>query len=180
MSQLGAPFFCQNALLLSPLLNPYVTAMSLSDVNFISYMKPRVLIVDDEPDVLELVDFKLSSEGFEVMKAANGLEGLHKARCENPDVILLDMMLPDLDGISVCEILRAQPSTRDVPVVVFSALDRPLTRARGSRISISHWLKKGSDFGSLSECVRAALEEHRERVKRRLDSEDSQTRELAG
>ena len=131
-------------------------------------MKPRVLIVDDEPDVLELVDFKLSGEGFEVVRAANGLEALSKARCESPQVIVLDMMLPDLDGLMVCEILRTQPSTRDVPVVVFSALDRPATSSRGAKIRVAHWLKKGTDFDSLSDCVRAALEEHLARVQRRL------------
>ena len=100
-------------------------------------MKPRVLIVDDEPDVLELVDFRLSGEGFEVVRAANGLEALTKARCESPQVIVLDLMLPDLDGLMVWEILRAQPSTRDVPVVVFSALDRPATSSRGAKIRVT-------------------------------------------
>jgi DNA-binding response OmpR family regulator len=135
-------------------------------------MKPRVLIVDDEPDVLELVDFKLSGEGFEVVRAANGLEALSKARCESPQVIVLDMMLPDLDGRLVCEILRAQPFTRDVPVVVLSALDRPLPRSRGAKIRVAHWLKKGSDLAALGDCVRAALEEHLARVKRRLAPEE--------
>ena len=135
-------------------------------------MKPRVLIVDDEPDVLELVDFKLSGEGFEVVRAANGLEALSKARCESPQVIVLDMMLPDLDGRLVCEILRAQPSTRDVPVVVLSALDRPLPGSRGAKIRVAHWLKKGSDLAALGDCVRAALEEHLARVKRRLAPEE--------
>jgi len=135
-------------------------------------MKPRVLIVDDEPDVLELVDFKLSGEGFEVVRAANGLEALSKARCESPQVIVLDMMLPDLDGRLVCEILRAQPFTRDVPVVVLSALDRPLPRSRGAKIRVAHWLKKGSDLAALGDCVRAALEEHLARVARRLSLEE--------
>ena len=135
-------------------------------------MKPRVLIVDDEPDVLELVDFVLSGEGFEVIRAANGLEALSKARCESPQVIVLDMMLPDLDGRLVCDILRAQPSTRDVPVVVLSALDRPLPRSRGAKIRVAHWLKKGSDLAALGDCVRAALEEHLARVARRLSLEE--------
>jgi DNA-binding response OmpR family regulator len=123
-------------------------------------MKPRVLIVDDEIDVLELIDFMLSGEGFEVMRAAGGVEALRIARCESPDVIVLDMMLPDLDGGSVCEILRAQPSTRDVPVVVLSALDRPVSRSRGANIKVFRWLKKGSDFNLLGDCVRAAVAEH--------------------
>jgi DNA-binding response OmpR family regulator len=118
-----------------------------------------------------LVDFKLSGEGFEVVRAANGLEALSKARCESPQVIVLDMLLPDLDGILVCEILRAQPSTRDVPVVVLSALERPGAGSRGAKIRVSHWLKKGSDFAALGDCVRAALDEHQARVQRRLAPE---------
>lgn len=145
--------------------------MSQSLASFMR-MKPRVLIVDDEPDVLELVDFRLSGEGFDVVRAITGLEALSKARCESPQVIVLDMMLPDLDGLLVCEILRAQPSTRDVPVVVLSALDRPVTSSRGAKISVSHWLKKGSDLDSLGDCVRAALEEHLARVQRRLSVEE--------
>jgi DNA-binding response OmpR family regulator len=138
-------------------------------------MKPRVLIVDDEPDVLELVDYKLSGAGFDVLKAANGIEGLRKARCEGPNVIILDMLLPDLDGAAMCEILRAQPSTRDVPVLVFSALERP-KGPRGARIKVADWLKKGCDLDVLRDCVRHALDEHVARVELRLkpDEERSQ------
>ena len=140
-------------------------------------MKPRVLIVDDEPDYLDLVEFNLSREGFDVMRAASGLEALRRARCDAPQVIVLDLMLPDLDGFSVCEILRAQPSTRDVPVVVLSALDRPVGRAAGAKVSAARWLKKGCDLGSLGECVRAALGEHSQRVKSRLEPEELAERE---
>ena len=140
-------------------------------------MKPRVLIVDDEPDILDLVDFKLSGEGFEVLRAASGLEALSKARCELPHVIVLDIMLPDLDGLLVCEILRAQPSTRDVPVVVLSALDRPTTGARAVKIRVYHWVKKGSDLSALGQYVREALEEHRARVERRLTPEEPSRQE---
>jgi DNA-binding response OmpR family regulator len=139
-------------------------------------MKPRVLIVDDEPDVLELVDFKLSGAGFEVIRAADGIEALRRARCECPTVIVLDVMLPDLDGLALCEILRSQPSTRDVPVVIFSALDRPIMRSSAAKISVSHWVKKGSDFDSLTTCVRAAADEHTERVKLRLAAEPAHAR----
>ena len=143
-------------------------------------MKPRVLIVDDEPDVLELVGFRLSTRGFEVLTAGCGLEGLRQARCGSPDVIVLDMMLPDIDGFTVCEILRAQPSTRDVPVVIFSALERPLARASGAKIQVSHWLKKGSNLELLCESVGAAVEEHMRRIRGRLVPEDVLAREPVG
>jgi DNA-binding response OmpR family regulator len=136
-------------------------------------MKPRVLIVDDEPDFLDLVEFNLSGQGFEIVRAASGLEALHKARCESPNVIVLDLMLPDLDGFAVGEILRSQPSTKDVPVVVLSALDRPVARHRSSRFSVTHWLKKGEDLTVLRDCILAALAEHQERVKLRLDAKDA-------
>jgi len=141
-------------------------------------MKPKVLLVDDEPEFLELLDFNLAGQGFEILRAASGLEALRKARCESPNVIVLDLMLPDLDGFAVCEILRSQPSTRDVPVVVLSALDRPVTRNRNSRFCVSHWLKKGTDLSALCECIRAALSEHQERLKLRLDSEEPLARNV--
>lgn len=135
-------------------------------------MTPRVLIVDDEPDILELAEFKLSAEGFQVLKALSGLEGLRRARCEAPDVIVLDLMLPDLDGYAVCEILRAQPSTREVPVIIFSVLDQPFTRSRKLRANVFQWLKKDGDFAPLSQGVRAALERHSETVRRRVHTEE--------
>jgi DNA-binding response OmpR family regulator len=134
-------------------------------------MKPRVLIVDDEPDILDLVDFRLSGEGFEVVRAVNGLEGLHRARCESPDVIVVDVMLPDLSGLTVCEILRAQPSTRDVPVVVLSALERPAARSHGAKVHVFHWLNKCSDLHMLGDCIRAAAGQHLERVRLRVQAE---------
>ena len=136
-------------------------------------MKPRVLIVDDEPEVLELVDYKLSGEGFEVVTAASGLEGLRKARCEAPSVIILDMLLPDLDGATICEILRAQPSTRDVPVLVFSVLERPIG-SRGAKIKVASWLKKGCDLNELRDHVRDALGEHQARIELRLKPDEGQ------
>jgi two-component system, OmpR family, alkaline phosphatase synthesis response regulator PhoP len=134
--------------------------------------------VDDEPDVLELVGFKLSGEGFEVIRAANGLDALRQARCDTPSVIVLDLLLPDLDGIAVCEILRAQPSTRDVPVVIFSALDRPTAPSRGAKITVSNWLKKGSDLDWLGDCVRTAHQEHLARAEVRLKPEETRSQEL--
>src|ERR1035438_2755123 len=83
-------------------------------------MNRRVLIVDDEPDVLELVEFKLTGQGFDVIRAATGVEALRKARCESPEVIVLDLLLPDLDGLSVCEI------------------DRKSTRLNSSHLGISY------------------------------------------
>lgn len=140
-------------------------------------MNARVLIVDDEPEALELLAFKLAGEGFEVLKAASGLEGLRKARCEAPAVIVLDVMLPDLNGLCVCEILGAQPSTRDIPVVIFSALDPPAKFPRAIK-RVPQWLKKGADLQSLGTRVRDAVAEHAGLVKSRLRGENDPDCEL--
>jgi DNA-binding response OmpR family regulator len=133
-------------------------------------MKARVLIVEDEPDFRQLVEFNLVRQGFDVVSAENGIEALRCARCETPSVILLDLMLPDLDGFSVCEILRSQPATRDVPIIILSALDGPAQRARVAKAKVVGWLKKGVDFESIGECVRSALAEPRATPKARNDS----------
>jgi CheY-like chemotaxis protein len=94
-------------------------------------MKPRILLVDDDPEFARLIEYNLESVGCEILIAPNGLEGLRLARTELPDLILLDLMLPDLGGISVCEILRIQPSTRDIPIFILTALaDSCLTGKR--------------------------------------------------
>jgi CheY-like chemotaxis protein len=138
----------------------------------IQAMKSRVLIVDDEPDFLNLLAFNLAGEGFEVICANNGLEALHRARCEGPGVIILDFLLPDLDGLAVCGILRAQPSTRDVPIIMLSALDAPPNGPCPARLRLTRWLTKGEGLGSLNECVRTAIADHQEHLSARMNQDD--------
>src|SRR5690242_19580680 len=94
-------------------------------------MSTRILVVDDEQDMVELLSYNLRSSGFEVLAASNGLEALNKARRDLPDLILLDLMLDGLDGYSVCEILRRQPSTARVPVIMITALAGQIARLNG-------------------------------------------------
>ena len=91
-------------------------------------MVPRILIVDDENDFIELLQYKLAGHGYDLIVANDGVHALSQARQLKPDLILLDILLPDLDGISVCEILRRQPSTKKIPVIFMSALTGDVTR----------------------------------------------------
>jgi DNA-binding response OmpR family regulator len=91
-------------------------------------MVPRILIVDDESDFIELVQYRLASLGCEFIVANNGVQALSQARQFKPSLILLDILLPDLDGLSVCEILRRQPSTKKIPVIFMSALTSEVTK----------------------------------------------------
>ncbi len=123
-------------------------------------MKPKVLAVDDDAEFAELIRYNLAKQGCEILVAFNGLQALYLARATLPDVILLDVMLPDLDGLSVCQILRAQPSTRDIPVFIVSALDQSWAARRGSRAKFAKYFRKPVDLKLLSESVRAASEQH--------------------
>src|SRR5271157_535003 len=91
-------------------------------------MLPRILIVDDERDFIELVQYRLAGLGCEFIVANDGVQALSQARQFKPDLILLDILLPDLDGLSVCEILRRQPATKKIPVIFVSALSGDVTR----------------------------------------------------
>ena len=95
-------------------------------------MVPRILIVDDEDDFIELVKFRLANLGYEFLVAMDGVQALSQARQFKPDLILLDILLPDLDGLSVCEILRRQPATKKIPVIFMSALTGDITRRTAS------------------------------------------------
>lgn len=77
----------------------------------------RILIIEDEPDVAEVLDFFLSESGYRVHLAAFGLQGLSAARQRNPDLILLDTILPDIDGYSICRELRSMPATAHIPII---------------------------------------------------------------
>jgi len=77
----------------------------------------RILLVDDEPDILEILDYNISGEGYQVKRAKNGLEALEKANKWKPHLILLDVMMPEMDGIEACEQLRKNTSLSEVVIV---------------------------------------------------------------
>jgi len=92
------------------------------------FMKPgrrphRVLVIDDNPADISLVEEMLSLDGYEVLKAGGGLEGLKVARSEQPDLVILDLMMPDLDGFDVMRLLASDEATKDLPVIIFTAKD---------------------------------------------------------
>jgi two-component system alkaline phosphatase synthesis response regulator PhoP len=85
-------------------------------------MAKKVLIVDDDPDLVEAVSTILESKGYAVAKAYGGVEGLKKARTENPDLIVLDVMMPDKDGYEVCKELKADKKYHAIPILLLTAV----------------------------------------------------------
>ena len=105
-------------------------------------MTARVLIVDDVPANLKLLDVKLTAEYFDVLKASSGMEALEAAKEQQPDIILLDVMMPGMDGFEVCRRLKAMPETEHIPVVMVTALDQPKDRVQGLEAGADDFLTK--------------------------------------
>jgi len=84
--------------------------------------KPKVLIVDDDPDDVKLIMMILEPEGYEVVSAGNGAEALEKVEAESPDLVLLDVMMPEMDGFAACAKLKASPEHRRIPVILLTAV----------------------------------------------------------
>jgi two-component system alkaline phosphatase synthesis response regulator PhoP len=101
-----------------------------------------ILSVDDERDVTDLVRFHLTKAGYDVQTAASGREALETVRLRRPDLILLDLMLPDIDGLGVCEMLRRQPATATIPVVILTAWATPDARHLGLDLGALDYLTK--------------------------------------
>jgi two-component system phosphate regulon response regulator PhoB len=105
-------------------------------------MKQKILIVDDEPDALELVKVNLGAAGFFVSTAADGEEALKKARSLSPDLILLDIMLPQVDGLEVCKILRRDETTRHIPIILLTAKAAEIDRVLGFEFGADDYVTK--------------------------------------
>ena len=129
----------------------------------------RILVVDDEPDAIELIRFNLKASGYEVLTAEDGEEALAKARKFSPDMILLDVMLPEIDGLEVCKILRRDPATASLPIIMLTAKASELDRVLGLEFGADDYVTKPSSPRELMLRVRNLLkrkESSKEEVER--------------
>src|ERR1051326_85962 len=100
----------------------------------------KILVVDDEPDAVELVEFNLQGAGFDVLKAADGAEALKQARAHSPDMVVLDLMLPEVDGLEVCKILRRDPATSAIPIIMVTAKAAEIDRVLGLELGADDYI----------------------------------------
>ncbi len=105
-------------------------------------MKPRILVVDDEPEAVELIEFNLKQSGYTVSTAGDGAEALKKARAQVPDLIILDVMLPEMDGFEICKTLRLDSSTTRVPIIMLTAKAAEIDRVLGLELGADDYLTK--------------------------------------
>ena len=105
-------------------------------------MKSRILVVDDEPEAVELLEFNLKKAGFDVITAADGAQALKKARSAQPDLIVLDLMMPEIDGLEVCKILRRDPATARIPIIMLTAKAAEVDRIVGLELGADDYVTK--------------------------------------
>jgi DNA-binding response OmpR family regulator len=122
-------------------------------------VRPKLLIVDDEGDARRLLDYNFAVAGFTVATAASGAAALRLATRLKPDVILLDIVLPDMDGFTVCRLLRAAPVTAGTPVVMLSSHSGFSVHATGTEAGARRCLSKTADLADIIAAVRLTLAE---------------------
>jgi DNA-binding response OmpR family regulator len=129
----------------------------------VSERKKKILVVDDEDDILNFLDLVLSERGYRVETAASGHEALTRAQLEPPDLVLLDIMMPQMDGWEVLKLLRVEESTALVPVAMLSARTEARDRVQGLQEGAVDYICKPFSLGELLAKIEAIFGESRPR-----------------
>jgi len=124
----------------------------------------KILIVDDEPDLVELISYNLKKEGFDVSSAPDGDTALARIKKHDFDFLILDLMLPGIHGIELCRILRNNPETRNIPVIMLTAKGEEIDRIIGLEIGADDYMTKPFSPRELIARIRAVLRRAGERV----------------
>jgi two-component system alkaline phosphatase synthesis response regulator PhoP len=117
----------------------------------------KVLVVDDEVYILHILDFILGAENYDVVTATNGEQALQKVRDEKPDLVVLDIMMPKLDGYETCRLMKADPKTKAIPVILLTAKGREVDQKLGKEVGASDYITKPFSPSKLIERVQAVL-----------------------
>jgi len=119
--------------------------------------KEKILVVDDEEDILELLRYNLGKEGYQLIAVTSGEAALSKAKAENPDLIILDLMLPGMDGLEVCKVLKNESATASIPVIMLTAKGEDADIVTGLELGADDYITKPFSPRVVLARVRAAL-----------------------
>jgi two-component system alkaline phosphatase synthesis response regulator PhoP len=119
--------------------------------------KGKILVVDDEIYIVHILDFSLGMEGYEVITALDGEQAVERAMAEKPDLIVLDIMMPKLDGYETCKILKQDEATRDIPVILLSAKGRNIDQKIGFEVGADDYITKPFSPRKLVERINTIL-----------------------
>ena len=128
-------------------------------------MKPKILVVDDEPEAVELVEFNLKQAGFDVVTAADGNEALKKAKAGAPALIVLDLMIPEVDGLEVCKQLRRDEATSAIPIIMLTAKAAEVDRVVGLELGADDYVTKPFSPRELNLRIKKLLERTRTKAE---------------
>lgn len=129
----------------------------------------KVLIADDEPDILEILKYNLTKEGYQVYTAADGDDALNKAKQVQPDLVILDIMMPGKTGVEVCEILRAQPQFRETLIMFLTALNDEATQIKGLATGADDYISKPISNNIFLSKVQSLLRRSKKTEHKQLD-----------
>lgn len=132
--------------------------------------KQTILVVDDEQDLLDLIEYNLRKEGFQVLKAENGQDAIHIAKEMKPDLVLLDIMMPQMDGIEVCDRMREDPDLKQIPIIFLTARSDEKTEVEGLNKGADDFITKPISTTKLISRIKAVL--------RRFDNPEEAVRKL--
>lgn len=132
--------------------------------------KQTILVVDDEQDLLDLIEYNLKKEGFDVIKAENGQDGIKKAREYNPNLVLLDIMMPKMDGMEVCDQMRVDADLKHIPIIFLTARGDEKTEVEGLDKGADDYITKPISTTKLISRIKAVL--------RRFDETEEDTQKL--
>ncbi len=132
--------------------------------------KQTILVVDDEQDLLDLIEYNLRKEGFEVLRADNGLDGIAIAKEQKPHLVLLDIMMPKMDGIEVCEKMRDDSELKNIPIIFLTARSDEKTEIEGLNKGADDYITKPISTTKLISRIKAVL--------RRFDDNEEKVQKL--
>jgi len=122
-------------------------------------MGKKILLVEDEKDLSKTISFRLENNGYTVVTAYDGPEGLDKAKKEKPDLVILDLMLPKMDGYKVCALLKADSRYSRIPIVIFTARVQEEDKAMGKEVGADAYITKPFEPETLLSKIRELLKE---------------------
>lgn len=121
------------------------------------FIPGTIAIIEDEPNIVELVKYNLDREGYRTISSGNGRKGLELIRQELPDLVVLDLMLPELDGLTICKQLRSDPQTKGIPIIILTAKSEEADRVLGLEMGADDYVTKPFSPRELAARVRAVL-----------------------
>lgn len=127
-------------------------------------MSKIVLLIDDDVNVQQLVKYSLKQESFKVSISSTGKGGLRKAQSRRPDVIILDIMMPDMSGFDICRTLKEKPDTRNIPIIMLSAKTQEKDKEKAFDLGANHYVTKPFDPIKLAEIAKQAVANRPKRV----------------